>query len=604
MASNDSDASYQSKVNSQSSEGEERELKDSEVKLGTVFDVVEPTDFRLSIEGASGTGKSNSLAVLMEDLADCPIPMLMIEDLSILTPIKKFDNNIIVVGGKDSEGIDIPVSIDHLGHVARMVIEEGMKVILDVGTFRDSSVDDSMKHLAAAKVIEEINQLAEERLRTGSRRKVLVAIDEAHILAPENTSDVVTVTESVKKCRTEMIEMATRGGNKGINMIVAYQRRSALKKGVLSQVDNYVFHRLEASDRQRVTSNYPTITEENITDLSEGEVYVYGDITDQQMIGPRRVRRRQSPDPREGTFEMPELSSSSSEVIEKFEEEIGSLDDKEAKKQSRIEELEEQVEKLKERNRRLRDKADISETVTELFENADPTPDSYDSVSALVEQLETRTQEVRSLRDSVEQKDSKIEQLNMRVTKLKSNLREIAQIQAQLESVETELEATLPDSVLSEGGSEETQEANVQQTESELANSPTGSKSSNESPETSDNGEQSESETENKKPSDRTEFIESQKVQHVVQEIASSKSHSLSERYLVAILEEIKEENGEVTYEQVRRSLGVSSTTNISSASVALQSANVIESRRKDGVMAVDVNPDNYDSVEWTTSLD
>jgi len=48
----------------------------STVTLGDVkFDPVDTQDFRLSVEGTSGTGKSNTLAVILENLADvavCP----------------------------------------------------------------------------------------------------------------------------------------------------------------------------------------------------------------------------------------------------------------------------------------------------------------------------------------------------------------------------------------------------------------------------------------------------------------------------------------------------------------------------------------------------
>ena len=49
----------------------------STVTLGDVqFDPVTIQDFGLSVEGTSGTGKSNTLAVILEDLADVPIPTL------------------------------------------------------------------------------------------------------------------------------------------------------------------------------------------------------------------------------------------------------------------------------------------------------------------------------------------------------------------------------------------------------------------------------------------------------------------------------------------------------------------------------------------------
>ncbi len=60
---------------------------DSTVTLGDVeFDPVSIQDFRLSIEGTSGTGKSNTLAVVLEDLADVPLPMLIIERHGDLRP--------------------------------------------------------------------------------------------------------------------------------------------------------------------------------------------------------------------------------------------------------------------------------------------------------------------------------------------------------------------------------------------------------------------------------------------------------------------------------------------------------------------------------------
>jgi len=50
------------------------------VELGDVaFNPVTTQDFRLSVEGTSGTGKSNTLAVILEDLADVSIPTLIIE---------------------------------------------------------------------------------------------------------------------------------------------------------------------------------------------------------------------------------------------------------------------------------------------------------------------------------------------------------------------------------------------------------------------------------------------------------------------------------------------------------------------------------------------
>ena len=64
-------------------------IGDSTVTFGDVqFDPVATNDFRLSIEGTSNTGKSNTLAVLLEDLADVALPTLIIERLGALTPVR------------------------------------------------------------------------------------------------------------------------------------------------------------------------------------------------------------------------------------------------------------------------------------------------------------------------------------------------------------------------------------------------------------------------------------------------------------------------------------------------------------------------------------
>lgn len=58
----------------------------TDVQLGDfTFDPVDAPDFRLNVEGASGTGKSNTLAVILEDLADTQMPTLVIERLGILS---------------------------------------------------------------------------------------------------------------------------------------------------------------------------------------------------------------------------------------------------------------------------------------------------------------------------------------------------------------------------------------------------------------------------------------------------------------------------------------------------------------------------------------
>lgn len=169
------------------------------VELGEVqFDPVEAQDFRLSVEGTSGTGKTNTLAVILEDLADTNMPTLIVERLGALTTIRHEDDNIVVVGEKNEEGIDLVVPLGELDKIGSWVMDRGMKVLLDVSTYSDYTEEKSRVHLAAATAIQSLNDRAHERYRAGDRRKALLVIDEAHYMAPKDNAPDAKLLERVR----------------------------------------------------------------------------------------------------------------------------------------------------------------------------------------------------------------------------------------------------------------------------------------------------------------------------------------------------------------------------------------------------------------------
>jgi DNA helicase HerA-like ATPase len=101
---------------------------------GVSFDPVAASDFRLSVEGTSGTGKSNTLAVLLEDLADVAIPTLVVERLGALSPTRLEDESIVVVGARDEAGIDLAVGLEDLDQLGEWVLDRGMKVLAAAAT--------------------------------------------------------------------------------------------------------------------------------------------------------------------------------------------------------------------------------------------------------------------------------------------------------------------------------------------------------------------------------------------------------------------------------------------------------------------------------------
>lgn len=402
------------------------------VQLGEFsFDPVEPTDFRISIEGSSKTGKSNSLAVLLEDLADVDIPTLVIERLGILTTVRKEDDDIVVVGARDEEGIDLAVPLGQLDAVVDMVLEQGMKVILDISTYSDLENGLHTEHKAAAEVLKGLNNRAQARLRSGRRRKCLVVIDEVHVLAPESNAPHINLDKYVKRVRAQIVKIATEGGNKGINLVTAYQRRSYTSKGVVSQVDNYVIHRLRATDRGDVAKEIG-VDKEEIEALGTGEVLVYGDITRQRVKGPLNIRKRRSPDPREETFELPEPPEDLSDTLQEIADRIETKQERERERRSRVEQLESEVEELREENEELQKEADVADALRKVLErvqsgNGVP-PDVAEKAERFEDLKEARRQlqgkiedletENQVLREELEAREAEIDDLEAEVQEL------------------------------------------------------------------------------------------------------------------------------------------------------------------------------------------
>lgn len=329
------------------------------------FDPVQTQDFRLSVEGTSGMGKSNTLAVILEDLADVSIPTLIIERLGALSPVRLEDEDIVVVGAREEEGVDLAVGLEDLDQLGSWILDRGMKILLDVSTYADYEQDGSRVHEAAARAVRSLNDRAHEKYRSGDRTKSLLVVDEVHYLAPKNSAPEPELDEHVKRCRGQLIKVATEGGNKGISVVSGYQRRAFLHNGVIQLCDDYIAHKPGDEDVDR-TADALRCSEDELANLGTGEILARGEsITDGDLVGPTKVRKRRSPDPREESFELPETPDELSNVLEDIQEEV------EAERERRTE-REDELERLREENERLREeKAELEEELANVDKLSD-----------------------------------------------------------------------------------------------------------------------------------------------------------------------------------------------------------------------------------------
>lgn len=388
-------------------------MNNGEIKLGDIsFDPTKIQDFRLSVEGTSDTGKTNSLAVILEDLSEVNIPTLIVERVGALSTVRHEDDDIVVVGGKEEEAVDLVVPLQELDQIGNWVLDKGMKILLDVSTYSDYSQEESRVHLAAGKAVRSLNDRAYEKYRAGSRTKSLLVIDEAHYMAPKDNAPEPDLDDNVKMCRGQIIKACTEGGNKGISAIVSYQRRAFLHNGVISLCKDWIVHGLANEDAQKVAKKL-NIDRDLIDELGVGEILARGDnLTSGNLVGPTKVRKRSSPDPREEEFEIPETSAEKQEVLSEIQDSIEERVQEREEEKSRVEELEEKVERLQEEKEEMQEALENREELRKALKGLNEADSSSSGdVQEISEKAEELEEETEDLRNRLEEKENEIQKL-------------------------------------------------------------------------------------------------------------------------------------------------------------------------------------------------
>lgn len=409
------------------------------VNLGEFqFDPVEPTDFRLAIEGASGTGKTNTISCILEDLADTNIPTLVIERLGVLSSVRQKDQDLVLVS--NDEEADLTIPLEELDIVGKLVLDQGLKIILDVQSYKDPGSREYEAHGAAAKALSGLYNRARERFKKGKRRKCLLVADEVHFLAPERTSGQVDRSNaSVKRCLSIFTRIATEGGNLGINQIVAYQRRALTTKNIVTQFTDKIIHRLHSVDRKSAAKEIG-IDEAKIKELGTGEAFIYGDFTDHEVVGPVKVRKRTTPDPREENFELVEPPDDIKKILEDVKQQVRDKKKERKEKESKIKQLTQKVKRLKKQNEELKEKAHIKEGLVELLTSgqnigSDEVKDKLEKLEQRNKELTGKKEKIKELRTKIQELRKKLEKKEVRIKEQKAQIREYQELHRQLEKL-------------------------------------------------------------------------------------------------------------------------------------------------------------------------
>lgn len=210
----------------------------------------------IAVLGIKGSGKSNTAAVLAEEMLAAGVPICIVDIAGEYWGLK--EKYQILVAGK-SANIDIPVTPAQAAGLAEFSMSHNLSVILDVSDFRAEARFEFLHHY-----FEAVWRVAGEL-----RRPYQLFLEEAHNFIPQRTTTLVSDI---------LITIATEGRKRGLGIVMIGQRSARLDKDVLSQAGilflHQVRHPADLSVYQDIVTAERLWVKESVNQLKTGEAIV------------------------------------------------------------------------------------------------------------------------------------------------------------------------------------------------------------------------------------------------------------------------------------------------------------------------------------------
>jgi|GEM_PF-942108 len=264
--------------------------------------VVELLTGRGFVSGKSGSGKSNTVGVIAEELLENGYNFLIVDTEGEYYGLQE-EYQLLHVGG--DEFADVRVGPDHAEKLAEIGLERNVPIILDVSGFDD--VDESQELIT--RTIEELYS-REKKVR----KPFLLIVEEMQEYLPQQGSagDLGEVLERVAK----------RGRKRGLGMCGVSQRPSSVDKDFITQCDWMAWHRLTwEADVKVVSKIIGSERKQALTDLDPGEAFLMTDWDD--AIERVQFRRKHTHDagatPGLESYDRPDLKTVGNDLINEIE---------------------------------------------------------------------------------------------------------------------------------------------------------------------------------------------------------------------------------------------------------------------------------------------
>ncbi|MFD1686913.1 ATP-binding protein [Halobellus litoreus] len=326
----------------------------TEVEL-PVVDILTGRGF---VTGKSGSGKSNTASVMIENLLSKNFPVLIVDTDGEYYGLKEqFE---LLHAGADEE-CDIVVSPEHAEKLAHLALEQNVPIILDVSGYLEEDEAQELLTEVAKKLFAKEKKL---------KKPFLMLVEECHEYIPEGGG----MTEAGKM----LIKIGKRGRKHGLGIVGISQRPADVKKDFITQCDWLVWHRLTWNNDTKVVgrilgSEYADAIEE----MGDGEAFLVTDWSESL----RRVKfhKKRTFDagatPGLDDFQRPDLKSIDGDLVSELQD----ISDEKARRESEIADLKQELEKKETKIRQLeaeleeaRDLSQMAEQFTQaMFQTAE-----------------------------------------------------------------------------------------------------------------------------------------------------------------------------------------------------------------------------------------
>ncbi len=178
----------------------------------------------VAVLGIKGSGKSNTAAVLMEELLEAGVPICVVDIAGEYHTLGD-DYKVFVIGKSIETAVAVEVNYHNVCEVARRAYESGTSIVFDVSGYEQEER-------------ERLLQLYFQAIWTLSAVKripLIVFLEEAHNWIPQRGK---TETKKV------FVDIASEGRKRGLSLVMVGQRSARIDKDTLSQADIAFLHKV------------------------------------------------------------------------------------------------------------------------------------------------------------------------------------------------------------------------------------------------------------------------------------------------------------------------------------------------------------------------